>query len=202
MKPDKVRRFRIESMFDLMDISTLSSDERDAVEAALKQQQKSNNPKWRVGVAALSETGEIVSVYNKDLGPTGHAEQLAISEFYRLMPSGSKIKALALAGAREGESVIRCDDPYGDDVTFDQIDCSIWMCGKCLEFLHDCTFNTPDVTIILVTVTGEVLRTSLRSLFPRPHTSFTVPIKAKNGKLYPVPSTEEHKDNANGNGVH
>jgi cytidine deaminase len=190
MKSKPIRRFHHDSIFDLMDKSALSSDERDAVDAALREQKKSRNPKWRVGVSVLGESGEIVSVFNESVGPTNHAEQVGISEFYRRMPAGSKIKAIALAGAREGEEVIRCDAPYGDDVSLDEVEC-VYMCGKCGEFATDCTRNTKDVVIILVTVTGQILRTSLRSLFPRIHTSFTVPIAEKDGKLYPVPSTDD-----------
>jgi cytidine deaminase len=204
MKSEKVRRFRIEATFDLMDISSLSFDERGAVEAALAEQKKSDNPKWRVGVAALAENGQVVALHNKEIGPTNHAEQLTISEFYKQMPAGKKnLKALALAGARVGEEVIR-KNPYDDDVELDKIEPSVWLCGKCLEFIHDCTFNVSDVDILLVTITGEVLKTSLRSLFPKPHTSFTVPIKVEKTELgwvlYPVPSMDEHKENANCNG--
>jgi len=202
LKPNKVQRFRIESTFDLMEISALSSDERDAVDAALREQLKSTNPKWQVGVGIGAATGEVIATYNQDLGPDKHAEQVAVSEFYHQLPPGSQIKVLALAGAREGEKVIRCDTPYGDDVEFKDVDCSIWMCGKCLEFVYDCSANVSDITIILVAVTGQVLKTSLRSLFPRPHSSFTVPLAEKDGKLYPVPSTQEHKGNASGNGAH
>ncbi len=203
MRSEQIRRFRVEATFDLMHLASLSFDERNAVEAAIIEQKKSDNPKWRVGVAALAENGLIIPVYNKTTGPSNHAEQTAVSEFYKKMPVGQKkLKALALAGAREGEEVIRCDAPYGEDVELDQVEPSVWLCGKCLEFVHDCTFNVPDVDILLVTITGQVLKTSLRSLFPKPHTSFTVPIKIEDGKVYPVPSKEEHKENANSNGKH
>jgi cytidine deaminase len=205
LKADTIRRFRVEATFDLMDVVSLSVAERSAVEVAIEEQKKSTNPKWRVGVAALAENGEIVAVYNPDIGPHHHAEQTAVSEFYRRMPVGQKkLKALAVVGARLGENPVRRTELYEDNVELDQVEPSVWLCGKCLEFIHDCTFNVKDVDILLLTITGQVLKTSLRSLFPKPHTSFTVPLKLERREgggwaVYPVPSTEEHKENANGN---
>jgi cytidine deaminase len=198
-RPNTVKRFKLELLFELLDRSALLSDERDAVEAALEEQRKSTNPKWRVGAAALAHTGEIVAVHNHTVGPTKHAEQICISEFYRQVQNG-KLRALVVVGAQGDSPVISRDTPYPDDVELDQVQPSIWMCGKCLEFVHDCTVNVPKVDVLLVCPTGQVLKTTLRALFPKPHTSSVVPLKWENGVCFPVPSTEEHKDNANCNG--
>jgi hypothetical protein len=74
----------------------------------------------------------------------------------------------------------------------------VWLCGKCLEFIHDCTSNVPDVDIILATVTGEILKTSLRSLYTKAHTSSRVPVKYSGVDLWPVPSDESNKADENG----
>lgn len=202
MRPIKttVQRFVCEAIFELIDKESLSAEERIAIDAAIHEHDKSVNPKWRVGAAAVAEDGTMVSVHNNGGGTDGHAEQRVLTKLYGELEVGKKkLKLIALAGARIGEDVVSIDKPYGDDITLDQIE---WMrpCGKCLEFIHDCTFNVPDVAVLSVTVTGQIMRTSLRSLLTNPHTSFRVPIQVKDGKVHPVPSTDKNKDDCNGNG--
>ncbi|MES2203509.1 MAG: hypothetical protein V4474_04270, partial [Patescibacteria group bacterium] len=177
-----------------MKLSDLNPDERFAFDLAMEEQTKSTNPKWQVGAAAIAEDGTIVATHNV-LGPTQHAEQLVLGELYETLgTSEKKLRAMVVVGAQEGQKVFRCDTPYGDDVELDEIECSVWLCGKCLEFMHDCTANVPDVDIILATVTGEILKTSLRSLYTKAHTSSRVPIRWLGSSLWPTPS--DHSNSA------
>ena len=74
-------------------------------------------------------------------------------------------------------------------------------CGKCLEFIHDCTANVRDVDFLSVAETGQVIRTSLRSLITAPHTSLRVPVR-RVGKVWrPVPSTSGNKHDPHGSSV-
>src|ERR1041384_2998723 len=121
MQAETIRRYRREVIFDLMPRSLLSSVERDAVDAVLLEQKKSTNPKWRVGVAAIAENDKIIAVHNSKNGPGHHAEQTAVSYFYKLMPVGQKkLKALVVAGAQFDDEVIRCNCPY-HGVPFEQV---------------------------------------------------------------------------------
>lgn len=168
------KRFEAVSVFELCAIEELSSEERDAVLSALEAQRGSTNPKWRVGATAVSESGVKVSTHNID--EQGHAEQRVLSMLYAAVQGPHKrLKIIALAGAQPGQEVIREGEPYGEHASLDDIE---WMkpCAKCLEFIHDRTADVPDVEILSVAATGQVLRTSLRSLLPRPHTSVQVPI--------------------------
>ena len=104
----------------------------------------------------------------------GHAEMRTLNKLYRSIRVGEKkLKIIALAGALAGEPVISQSEPYAADTELEEME---WMkpCGKCLEYIHDRTANVPDVKILSVAATGQVMRTSLRSLVPNPHTSMQV----------------------------
>jgi len=192
-KASRVRRFTRTIAFELIDLESLSLEERAAIEAALEEQKKSQNPKWRVGAAAVAEDGTMVAMHNDQPGPSAHAEQRVLGKLYAALPAGKKrLRLIAIAGARIGEEVVRSDEPYGEDVSLDQIE---WMrpCGKCLEFLHDCTDNIEDADFLSVTITGQVIKTTVHSLLTNPHTSFRVPVECVGGYVFPVPSTEHNK---------
>lgn len=168
-----IRRFEKVSVFELVDFEHLDSEEQTAVNAALEIQKRSEDLKWRVGAAAVGQDGTTVAVHND--GPQGHAEQRALSALYAALTGKKELKMIALAGAEPGDPVMRRDIPYGETVEFEGVD---WMkpCAKCLEYIHDRTANVPDVKILSVAITGQVMRTSLRSLLPSPHTSIQVPL--------------------------
>ena len=185
-------RFKPDALYEVLDLDLLVEQERLALVTAYDQQKKSTNPKWGVGAAAVAEDGTMVAIYNDAVGPSTHAEQRVLSELYRALRGEKRMKILALAGARRGDPVVSRSEPYPVGTPFKQIDW-VCMCGKCGEFVHDCTANVDDVVVLSFAVTGQVVRTSLRSMFTHLHTSFRVPIKFENGAVYPVPSTEANK---------
>lgn len=171
-----VKRFEKTVMFELLDFEALDDEEKAAVSAALEAQKKSEDLKFQVGAAALAFDGTMVSTHNDIPGPHGHAEQRVLSKLYTILPAGEKkLKLLAMAGAMPGEEVVRTDKPYTAEVGLDDVE---WgkPCPKCLEYIHDRTANVPDVKILSVAATGQVMRTTLRSLLTSPHTSVQVPL--------------------------
>jgi cytidine deaminase len=173
--PRNVKRFEKLSTYELVNFDDLDPEEQTAVLAARQQQRLSTEETYKVGACAISEDGKMAAVWNRVPGPDGHAEQFALRELYPQIPRGveKKLKLLAIAGARPGEEVVRKSTPYDANVALEQIE---WMrpCAKCLEYLHDRTANVEDVEILSLAATGQVIRTSLRSLLPTPHTSKSV----------------------------
>lgn len=180
------------SNFDLVNFEKLNPEEKVAVQAAIEAQKNSTDKKWRVGAAAVSSEGTMVAIHNEVPGSKGHAERNVLTRLYRSIGPGieKKLKILAIAGAREGEQVIRKDVPYDSNAPMNDIE---WMrpCPKCLEFIHDRTANVSDVEILAVADTGQVIRTSLRSLLPAPHTSFQIPVRF-DGESFTFPTDEEN----------
>jgi cytidine deaminase len=188
--------------FELLDLDELEEDERRAVLEALAEQEQGVNAKFQVGAVAYSYDGTWVSVRNDTPGPDWHAEQRALCNLYA-KSKDRRLKFIAMAGARPGEPVVRRDLPlHCKGVNFEDI-CWAKPCGKCLEFIHDCTANVPDVGILSVAQTSQVVRTSLRTLLTAPHTSMRVPVKNIGGEApsavwHPVPSTSENKHDPHG----
>lgn len=183
--------------FELLDMGNLTHEEGTAVEAAIREQKLGVNKKFQVGAAACSYDGTMVSCRNDTPGPDWHAEQRALCNLY-VKSRDKRIKLIAMAGARPGEELIQNGVPqYCECTKLDDV-CWAKPCGKCLEFIHDCTANVPDVTILSVAITGQVIRTSLRSLITAPHTSLRVPVEKVANAWHPVPSTTENKNDAYG----
>lgn len=182
--------------FEVVPRNSLTTTEKKAVRAALREQELSVNPKFQVGAAAVAHDGTLVSVRNDIVGPNWHGEQRALSGLYA-KTTDRRVKLIAMAGARPGENVISRRNPYVVGCNWGNI-CWAKPCGKCLEFIHDCTFNVPDVGFLSVAQTGQVVRTSLRSLITAPHTSLRVPIEKVGNSWHPVPSTSENKNDPYG----
>ena len=183
--------------FELLDMCNLDDDEKRAVEGALHEQLQGVNKKFQVGAVAVSYDGTSVSVRNDTPGPDWHAEQRALCNLYA-KSKDKRLKLIAMAGARPGEQVVQEGVPrYCECIRFEEI-CWAKPCGKCLEFIHDCTANVEDVTILSVAVTRQVVRTSLRSLLTAPHTSMRVPIEQVGKTWHPVPSTSQNKHDPHG----
>lgn len=184
------KRFETVSTFELVNFEDLDDDEKTAITAAIESQKQSKDEKYRVGAAMRDFDGHMVAIHNEEPGPNGHAEQNALRKLYGMIepPHERKVKMLAMAGARKGEEVIRKDSPYEDNVELKDVE---WMkpCPKCLEYIHDRTANVEDVKILSVAASGQIIRTSLRSLLPLPHTSFQVPLD----KNTLAPSKELHE---------
>ena len=180
LKPQK--EFVSESKYQLFNLEDLPEEERLAAHDALAAYRRSTNQEFRAGVAVVAEDGTQVAVHNEIAGPEGHAEMLALAALYRTVSvqpeSHRKLKLLALAGSYPDEDIITRTEKYADDVTIEEIknDCH-WPCGRCLKFINDYTAgNTEDVTILTFAPTGQVVRTSLRTLHPMPHKPKQVPL--------------------------
>lgn len=185
--------------FEVVARNKLAPIERRAVRAALHEQKLSVNPKFQVGAAAVSYDGMLVSYRNDVVGPNWHAEQRVLSNLYA-KAKDKRVRLIAMAGARPDEKVISRRNPYVVGCRWGNI-CWAKPCGKCLEFIHDCTANVRDVDFLSVAETGQVIRTSLRSLITAPHTSLRVPVR-RVGKVWrPVPSTSGNKHDPHGSSV-
>lgn len=184
-------------LFELVDKGDLSGQEQMAVEEALREQSRGVNRKFQVGAVAVGCDGTMASVRNDTPGPDWHAEQRALCNLYA-KSKVRRLKLIAMAGARPGEEVIQYGHkPYQEGMLFDDV-CWAKPCGKCLEFIHDCTANVSDVGILSVAKTGQVVRTTLRSLITAPHTSLRVPVECVGNAWHPVPSTAHNKDDKYG----
>ncbi len=169
----------------LENIDHLNGEERSAVLDAIAEAKKSQNIEFRAGATAVAMDGTKVALHNDKTEPgtgqQGHAEMLALSALYRVVkPSEKKLKFLALAAAAPGEDVVREGmEPYASDTPFEEMEFER-PCGRCLKFLSDYTGNfisaetgkpdpQADIGILLVTKTGQIIRTSLKRLHPLPH---------------------------------
>jgi cytidine deaminase len=182
-----VKRMEQVAHFDLWNIEDLPQEERLAVEDAILAYQRSTNPEFRAGVAVVAEDGTKAVRHNEKEGQEGHAEMLAIGALSRTVKPGEfKLKILALAATAPDEELVRKTELYGPDVTLSDIEVER-PCGRCLKFMADYSGSfisnkgtnedQSDVTILLVTATGQVLRTSLRSLHPMPHRPRRIPLR-------------------------
>jgi cytidine deaminase len=179
-KPQK--EFISENIYELFNLEDLPEEERLAAQDALAAYRRSTNEEFRAGVAVVAEDGTRVAVHNEIAGPEGHAEMLAVAALYRTVSirpeSHRKLKLLALAASYPHEDIFNRTEPYGDDVSLTDIKNEAhWPCGRCLKFLTDYTANSEDVTILTFAPTGQVIRTSLRTLHPMPHRPNRVPLE-------------------------
>jgi cytidine deaminase len=183
----------------LVDMEDLELDQQAAMRAALDVQRLSKNRKFMVGAAAVAFDGTLVRIHNGISGTTTHAEQLVVGSLYAKTRSRA-IKFLAIAGARKKEEVLRKNEQYVQGTPFAKIG---WakLCGKCLEYLHDCTGNVEDVVVGSYADSGQIVLTSTHALMPAPHISLRVPLEYDSvGNFYPTPSTEANKDASHGCG--
>ncbi len=200
-----VKKFEQTATFELWDLEQLNGQERRAVEEAMAQYKKSTNFEFRAGAAAVAEDGTPVACHNETVteegtGQEGHAEMLALAALYRAVgPSGRKLKILALAASAPDEALIHIDKKYGNDVTLDEIE-GERICGRCLKFISDYNGNflsattgknesESDIVLLTVVATGQVLRTSLRSLHPMPHRPRRISLKPLERALPQAPDS-------------
>jgi cytidine deaminase len=175
-----VKTLEVPTQFELFEIDNLPEEEKVAILDAIASYHRSTNPEFHAGACAVAEDGTRVSRHNEVEGTEGHAEMLALASLYRAVkPSERKLKILAFAGSAPDEELIRLEKKYGEDVKFTEIEGES-VCGRCRKFISDYTGNfidagtgkdegAPGPTILMVTATGQVLRTNLRTLYPKPH---------------------------------
>lgn len=186
--PQAVRNLDTPGQWQLFELADLPEEERVAVEDAIAAYHRSNNPEFRAGACAVAEDGTRVARHNEVEGAEGHAEMLALTSLYRAVkPTERKLKLLAFAGSAPDEDLVRTDQKYGRRVKFNEIEGES-ICGRCRKFISDYTGNFISIetgkddpndrgpTILMVTATGQILRTDLRTLYPKPHLPRQVPL--------------------------
>jgi len=178
--PNAVRNFETPGHWQLFELNELPEEERVAVESAIAEYHRSTNPEFRAGACAVAMDGTSVARHNEIEGREGHAEMLALTSLYRAVkPTEKKLKLLALAASAPEEDLDRVPEKYGKRVKFDDIEGES-ICGRCRKFISDYTGNFlgPDgknnpndrgPIILVVAATGQILRTDLRTLYPKPH---------------------------------
>jgi cytidine deaminase len=183
-----VRNLDTPGQWQLFELSELPEEERVAVEDAIAAYHRSTNPEFRAGACAVAEDGTRVARHNELEGAEGHAEMLALTSLYRAVkPTEKKLKILALAATAPDEELVRVSQKYGKRVKFNEIEGES-MCGRCRKFVSDYTGNFLDDSgkdnpkdrgpiILMVAATGQVLRTDLRTLYPKPHLVRVVPLE-------------------------
>ncbi|HVY72570.1 MAG TPA: hypothetical protein VG984_00750 [Candidatus Paceibacterota bacterium] len=185
----------------LVDVDDLPDLWQKALEVAKCRQLESLNKKYCVGAAAVAADGTIASVHNGESGTTTHAEQRVIGALYAKTRNRS-VEFIAIAGSRPQEPLISRNERYRQGTRFDEVK---WgrLCGKCLEFVHDCTQGNKEIVAVgSYADSGQIMFTDTRSLMPAPHISFRVPLQCDGrGNLYPVPSVEENKNDHYGCGL-
>ena len=183
--PNAVRNLETPSQWQLFEIKDLPEEERVAVESAIAEYNRSTNEEFRAGACAVAENGTMVATHNEfrgeNQGQEGHAEMLALAALYRAVkPTEKKMKLLAFAGSAPEEDLVRIDKKYDKNVKFNDIEGES-ICGRCRKFISDFTGNYLSAKtgkdnpkdrgpiILMVAATGQVLRTDLRTLYPKPH---------------------------------
>ena len=194
--------------YQLFNIDELSEEERSAVRDAIAAYGKSDNKEFRAGAVAVAENGDKAVRHNEVGGPEGHAEMLAVGALYRSVAPGKfKLKAIALAGTYPDEELVR-REPYGSDVKVEEIDVHT-MCGRCRKFVNDHwrghaidehgkDIPEEDVAILMVTGSNQVLRSTLRTLYPLAYMPSQVSLKSLEQSATHAPDT--YGPNGNGNG--
>ena len=198
--PQAVRKIEVPTQFELFEIDELPEEERVAILDAIASYHRSTNLEFRAGACAVAEDGTRVSRHNEVEGAEGHAEMLALTSLYRAVkPSEKKLKLIAFAGSSPDEDLIHLKEKYGKDIEFHKIEGES-ICGRCRKFISDYTGNFIDPatgkdegargpTILMVTATGQVLRTDLRTLYPKPHLPRQVPLKPLEQSITKSPDT-------------
>lgn len=196
--------------YQLFNIEDLPEEQRLAALDAIAAYKKSTNKEFRAGAVAVAENGDKAVRHNEVAGPAGHAEMLAVASLYRTVAPGQfKLKIIALAGTYPHEELIRVDTPYGSDVKLEDIDVHT-ICGRCRKFIHDYWrgnaidekgIDDPakDVTLLMVTGSNQVLRSTLRTMYPLPYRVSQVPLEPLEQDIRRSPDTYP---NDNGNSKH
>src|SRR3989344_1983111 len=176
--------------FNILSFEQLNEDEQACVSLAIRAQKSSNNPFVHAGAAAMAYNGALVPSHNDVEGEDGHAEQQAIRKLYNSLPEGEKkLKILAVAACLAGEELVREDVLYDNTTAIEDIKGSK-LCGQCLSYIDSCTAtldreNGEDVEILMVAVTGQIIRAKHRDLLPFAWQSMKVRIDPYKGG--PVP---------------
>ncbi len=178
--PAPTRKFEVKSEYELIDIEKLPEEEHVAVLAAIAAYHQSDNPEFHAGATAVAEDGTKVAVHNSVKGPEGHAEMLAVKGLFKSVEVNPKskrsLKFMVLAGSPPDIELVN-GKRYSADTPLEEIaeECGT-PCGRCLKFVNDYSAGK-DITWLIVTASGQVLRTSQKSLHPMPHKVTSVPLE-------------------------
>lgn len=198
--PTAAKTLEVPTEFGLFEIEALPEEEKVAVLDAIAAYHRSANLEFRAGACAVAEDGTRVSRHNEIEGAEGHAEMLALTSLYRAAkPNEKKLKILAFAGSAPDEELVRIKEKYGKNVEFNDIEGES-ICGRCRKFISDYTGNFIDEktgkdegsrgpTILMVTATGQVLKTDLRTLYPKPHRPRQISLKPLEQNITKSPDT-------------
>jgi len=191
---------------ELWNIADLNEEEKVAALDAIEAYKRSQNREFLAGAVAVAENGDKVAMHNENSEPgkgqEGHAEMLALASLYSMRPSARNLKILALAGSFPTENLTARTDVYGKeaktsrDVHFHRV------CGRCLKRASDYSgndvpysaetgkkVNPKSPTVLMVVSPKQVVRTTLRALYPLPHTPHqmkTTPWDLDKEKRYPI----------------
>ena len=194
-RPEAVATFERKTEYDLVDFDKLPRDEQQAVIEAAISYSESENTDFRVGAAALASDGSRFRSNNNAPGQAGHGEQQALTGLFGEITTATnaiklavpeaglrrkRIVAIALVASRPNEDALRdyARPHEKGKVTMEDVD---WegICGHCRKFINDYTAgdNNPEEIIVLVaTTTGQVMRTTLSTLYPFPHRVTRMPL--------------------------
>lgn len=178
--PSPTRKFEVFSQYELVDIDDLEEGERTAVLDAIAAYHQSNNPEFHAGAVAVAEDGTKVAMHNQEIGPEGHAEMLALKGLYKSVgtnpESKRELKFMVLAGSSPDVELMN-GKRYTAETPLQEIagECA-WPCGRCLKFVNDYSAGR-DVKWLIVTASGQVLRTSQKTLHPMPHKTSSVSLE-------------------------
>jgi cytidine deaminase len=188
--------------FQIWNLEDLPEEERLAVQNAVAAYGESTNSEFRAGACAVAFNGERMVKHNHTSEPgkgqEGHAEMLALDGLYReVNPAGRRLKIMALAASYPDQELIRSEEKYDANATFQTLHTidAPRICGRCLKMMSDYTGNNlPDMNekgepvepwdpiILILTGTGQVLRTTLSTLYPMPHVPHQTDIDPWNKK--------------------
>lgn len=176
-RPQVIREYARPTRYALVEIAKLPDDEKRAVEAAKLKYNESVNEDFKAGACALAENGHFFAANNNIVGRGGHAESAALSGMYQTVEPSERIaKAVVLVASKPRVNILNDERRYSENDELEDID---WenVCGHCRKFINDYTAgNTEDVTIIVVLNNEQVVRTSLKSIYPFPHKVTRVPL--------------------------
>ncbi len=176
---------------ELWNIKDLPEEERAAAFDAIEAYRHSENREYLAGAVAVSEHGHKAVMHNENSpvgkGQEGHAEMLALAALYATRPSARSLKILALAGSFPSEDLTNRTELYGKEVHTSRDMHFGRVCGRCLKRASDYSGNDLPLTdgtlidgkanlieakspvILMVVNPKQVVRTTLRVLYPLPH---------------------------------
>ena len=145
----------------------LSQEEQGLLRMAVSVQSRAQAPysKYAFGVAVLSESGGVYvgcNVERVSYSQTTHAEQNAVDSMIASL-GPAKIKIVALVGGPSEKRALLLRNAQEAITAIESVPVP---CGHCLQIIWENCFGDPNVRLIALASSGEVVSTTIGDAFP------------------------------------